>query len=53
MYNKWQLSNKKIAEFCVDMSLLDTRQDIVLMGTFIADLGSKILSFVARSREKI
>jgi len=38
----------------IDMSLLDTRRDKDLMGTFIADIVLQVLSFVAQSeRESI
>lgn len=53
--NQWRALTKDIGiDICViDMPLLDTRTCKDLMGTFIADLVSQILSFVAQSeREK-
>ena len=53
---QWRVLAKKISiDICVlDMPLLDTRGDRDLMGTFIADLVLKILSFMAQSeRENI
>lgn len=53
---QWPVLTKEIgADICVlDMPLLDTRNGENLMGTFIADLVLKILSFVAQNeRENI
>ena len=53
---QWRVLTKEIGtDICVlDMPLLDTRQGKDLMGTFIADLVLRILSFVAQSeRENI
>ena len=54
--NQWRILTKEIGvDICViDMPLLDTRNGKDLMGTFIADIVSQILSFVAQSeRENI
>ena len=54
--NQWRVITKeKGADIAViDMPLLDTRNGMDLMGTFIADLVLQILSFVAQSeRESI
>lgn len=54
--NQWRiLTKEKKVDICViDMPLLDTRTCKGLMGTFIADLVLRILSFVAQSeRENI
>ncbi len=53
---QWRILTKEIGiDICVlDMPLLDTRNGKDLMGTFIADLVLKILSFVAQNeRENI
>ena len=53
---QWRILTKDIGiDICViDMPLLDTRNGKDLMGTFIADLVLRILSFVAQSeRENI
>lgn len=49
--NQWRILTKdKEINICVmDMPLLDTRQGKDLLGTFIADLVLKILSFVAQN----
>lgn len=45
---------KRVDIVVIDMPLLDTRRDKDLLGTFIADLGLQILSFIAQSeRESI
>ena len=54
--NQWRILTKEkgIDIVVIDMPLLDTRQGVDLMGTFISDLVLQILSFVAQSeREKI
>lgn len=54
--NQWRILTKEIGiDICVlDMPLLDTMNGKDLMGTFIADLVLRILSFVAQSeRENI
>ncbi|MBE5872664.1 MAG: recombinase family protein [Lachnospiraceae bacterium] len=49
--NQWRILTKELkADICVlDMSLLDTRRDKNLLGTFVADLVLQILSFTAEN----
>ena len=51
---QWRILTKEIGIYiCViDMPLLDTRNGKDLMGTFIADLVLKILSFVAQNKRE-